>query len=112
MAEEVRADYTELARLAGDVLKAADGFADGLQTARDSFSLSAAAFGNSTAGRSVHQAQQLVAEEGGTAVEHLVEVLEADVDRIYAVAFAYQQADQEAADDLCRTAPRGGPQPC
>lgn len=111
MTVEVRADSTELARLAGEVLAAAEGVTDGLTTAREAILVPGTAFGNSEAGSSVHLAHQAAAECGGTAAERLVEVLEGDVDRLYAVAFAYQKADRDAAADLCR---RTGPgrQPC
>ena len=112
MTQDVRADYTELACFAADVLTAADGLADGLDTARNSFSVAATAFGNSTAGSGVHGAQQRAAEGAGTAVERIVQVLEDDVDRLYGVAFAYQKADQEAAEEVCRRGRLGGPTPC
>ncbi len=112
MTQEVRADYTELTRLAADVLTAADGLADGLGTARDSFGLTAAMFGNSTAGSGVYDAQQQAAEGAGTAVDRIVQVLEDDVDRLYGVAFAYQKADQDAAEEVCRRGRLGGPTLC
>ncbi|MQA25222.1 MAG: hypothetical protein GEU94_07085 [Micromonosporaceae bacterium] len=112
MVQEVRADYTDLARLAQDILEAADGVTNALRTARDAFTLPVSAFGNSSVGSSVHYAHEQTTETGGVTVERLVEVLEGDVDRVYRVAFAYRKADLEAAEDTCRNAPRGGPQPC
>lgn len=111
-AKETRADFTEMARLAGEVLKAADGISDALRTGRDSFTVPVAAFGNSPGGPAVHSAHEAVTEQGGSTIETLVGVLEGDVDRIYRVAFAYRQADQEAAHRLCRVRPMGGPTPC
>jgi len=109
--DEVRADYPELARLAGEVLTAADGISDGLRAGRGSLTVPVSAFGNSSAGPAVHRTHEAVTEQGGTTTERLVEVLEGDVDRIYRVAFAYQKADQEAADQLGRIQQRGGPTP-
>ncbi|PZS31484.1 MAG: hypothetical protein DLM59_09890 [Pseudonocardiales bacterium] len=106
------ADYTELARLAGEVLKAADGISSGIRASRAPLTVAPAAFGDSSAGPAVHSAHLAVVEQGGTTNERLVEVLEGDVDRLYRVAFAYQKIDQDAADRLCRGHRMGGPTPC
>ena len=109
--DEVRADYVELSRLAQTVLDAADAITDGLATARESLSIPSQAIGNTSAGPSVHSAHESLSEQGATATERVVEVLEGDSDRLYGVAFAYQKADQESANCIHRL-PNGKPIPC
>lgn len=110
MATEVRADPIELTRLAETCLDAANGLTDHLTATTEPFSFPQSAFGNTAAAVSGYQTSQATAESTGQAVARLVAVLEGDVDKIYRIAFAYQQADREASDELCRERP--GLQPC
>jgi hypothetical protein len=97
MGDEVRADPVELAKLAGKTLDASIELGDGWRQAQADLAVPAAAFGNLPAGQGVHRAHVAAAEDGDRGVGRLVAVYEGDVDRLYRVAFAYQQADREAA---------------
>ena len=108
MAEEVRADPTEIAKLAGETLKASTTLNDGFVDAQSALGVPPSAFGNSHVGPSVSQSHQAVAELAQGAVERLVGVLEGDVDRLYRVAFAYQETDRESADRVSEAGRRGG----
>jgi len=98
VADEVRADPAELAKLAGKTLDASIELGDGWRTAQGVLAVPATAFGNLSAGQGVHRSHVAAAEDGDTAINRLVAVYEGDVDRLYRVAFAYQQADREAAE--------------
>lgn len=98
VSEEVRADPVALSRLAADVLTAARGTGDGWRAAKDGLDIPLAAFGDSRAAAGVHDAHRSAADEADVAIGRLVAVLEGDTDRIYRVAFAYQLADQQAAE--------------
>jgi hypothetical protein len=102
MAKEVRAKPEEIANLAGETLEASIELGDALRDAQPSLSVPAAAFGNAPVGAGVQRAHQAFADDASTAVGRLVGVHEGDVDRLYQVAFAYQQADREAAAALAR----------
>ena len=104
MADEVRADPTELAKLAGKTLDAAIELGDGWRTAQADLAVPAAAFGVLPAAQGVHRSMVATVEDGDQGIGRLVAVYEGDVDRLYRVAFAYQQADREAA----RRVHRGG----
>ena len=97
MADEVRADPAELARLAGRTLDASIELGDGWRGAQAELAVPAAAFGNLAAGQGVHRSHVAAVEDGDRGIGRLVAVYEGDVDRLYRVAFAYQQADREAA---------------
>jgi hypothetical protein len=102
MADEVRADPTELGRVAQLFLDEAQAFSGGLRAARARLPLTADMIGAVPAANRVEAAHTGVVDAAGTAVERLVAVLEQDVDALYQTAFAYQQADREAAVDLAR----------
>lgn len=108
MAEEIRADPVELAKLAGRTLDASIALGDGWRTARAALTVPAAAFGNLGASPGVQRSHEAAAEDGDTGIGRLVGVYEGDVDRLYRVAFAYQQADQEAARRARQAHPGGG----
>ncbi|MEE6263044.1 hypothetical protein [Plantactinospora sonchi] len=108
MADEVRAEPSELVKLAGTTLDASIALGDGWRAAQPAFSVPEAAFGILSAGQGVHRSHVAAAEDGDTAVNRLVAVYEGDVDRLYRVAFAYQQADQEAAARARRAGGRPG----
>jgi len=110
MVDGVQADPLELARLASEVLTAADGLGTALSAGRGSLMVPLAAFGNSAAGPAAHTSHEAVTEQGATTSQRLVEVLEGDVDRIYRVAFACEKLDRENAARIC--APPGGTTPC
>jgi hypothetical protein len=105
MADEVRASPTELGRVAQVFLDEAQALFDGLRAARDGLPLTAEMIGETPSAVRVELAHTEVEDAAGTAVERLIAVLEQDVDALYQIAFAYRQADQEAADDLSRQYP-------
>jgi hypothetical protein len=98
MPDEVRAEPVELARLAGRTLDAAVDLEDGWRRAQRDLAIPATAYGTLSAGQGIHRAHAAATEDGDAAVSCLVAVYEGDVDRLYRVSFAYQQADREAAE--------------
>ena len=107
MADEVRADPTALAKLADATLDASIGLGNGWRAAQSAVAPPASAFGNLPASGGVHRAHRSAAEEADTGTGRLIAVYEGDVDRLYRVAFAYQQADREAAERARRAGGRG-----
>lgn len=107
MGDEVRADPQALARLAKTTLGGADGMSAAWSAAQGGVTPSGAAFGNSLEGGrcAVAAAEAQAAMEGTW--RQVVGVYEGDVDRLYRVAFAYQQADRDAAERQRRAG--GGP---
>jgi hypothetical protein len=97
---EIRADPAALATLAQAVLGASKLLGDGYRDATGSLGVPASAFGNTANGAGMHGSYGTVVEEAALPFDGLVAVLEGDVDRIYRVAFNYQQADLEAARRL------------
>jgi len=106
MGAEVRADPVEIAKLAQRTLTASIELGDGWAAAHPGLSVPVAAFGNLGAGQRLQRSQVAATEDADTAVGRLVAVYEGDVDRLYRVAFGYQQADREAAERNRRS--RGG----
>jgi hypothetical protein len=107
MGDEVRADPQALARLAKATLGGADGMSAAWSAAQGGLAPSGDAFGNSLgAGRCALAAAEAQAAMNDT-WRQVVGVYEGDVDRLYRVAFAYQQADREAAERQRRAG--GGP---
>lgn len=100
MVDEVRADPVELAKLAGKTLDAAGELGDAWRNAQPGLAIPAAAFGNLSASGAAYSSHRQASEDGDTATGRLIAVYEGDVDRLYRVAFAYQQADQDAASRL------------
>lgn len=109
MATEVRADPTELTRLAATFLKASQRLGDALRAAQASVTPPVTDYGDTSGAAPLHKAEDGAVEPAGLAVGRLVEVLEGDVDRLYRIAFAYEQADLRAMDDIERR--RGGHRP-
>lgn len=100
MSGEIRAEPAELAKLAQAVLGASKLLGDGHREAAGSVGVPASAFGNTANGAGIHASYQQVVAEAAAPFDGLVAVLEGDVDRLYRVAFNYQQADHEAARRL------------
>lgn len=109
--EEIRADPVALTRLAADVLTSSQTLGDGWRDGRDGLDVPVSAYGNSTAASGVYAAHQAAAEDADVTIGRLVGVLEGDVDRLYRIAFAYQLADQRAAERQRRAGGHGRPVP-
>jgi hypothetical protein len=109
MADEVRAEPDAIVRLAKATLGAADAMSDGWSAAQGGVAPTVSAFGNSAAGASVSAAIDGAEAATDSTWRRIVDVYEGDVDRLYRVAFAYQQADTEAAERQRRA--NGGRQP-
>jgi hypothetical protein len=98
MADEVRANPDAIVRLAKATLAGADAMTDGWSAAQGGVTPPGAAFGNALAGPAF-AASAAGAEAAMDATwRRITGVYEGDVDRLYRVAFAYQQADSEAAE--------------
>lgn len=95
MGKEIRADATELAKLAKATLDASSRLGDSFRNAQNSITISTAAFGNSREGRHVHQAYQRTVETTDTTTARFISVLEGDVDRLYRTAFFYGEAEKK-----------------
>ncbi len=109
MAKEIRADPTELTKLAGETLEASKRLSDGFRTGYADMALPQAAFGNTAAGPQVYMAHETTLGEAEPAVGRLVTVQEGDVDKLYRVAFAYLKADHDAAAKVARSHRARGP---
>ncbi|GAB2617914.1 hypothetical protein Aab01nite_31460 [Paractinoplanes abujensis] len=107
MGDEVRADPQALVRLAKTTLGGADGMTAAWSAAQGGVTPAGSAFGNSLeGGRGAAAATEAAAAMDDT-WRQVTAVYESDVDKLYRVAFAYQQADREAAERQRRTG--GGP---
>jgi len=105
MADEVRADPVELARLAQFYLDASQDLAAALRAVRGDSVLSAADFGRVAPAGRLYDGYTGISGAAGTALERLIAVLEVDNENLLRVAFAYQQTDEEEA----RKMPKHGP---
>jgi hypothetical protein len=107
--DEVRADPEEIVRLAKATLAGADGMTGAWSSAQGAVAPRGTAFGNSaeSGGCALAAAEALAAVD--ETWREFTGVYEGDVDRLYRVAFAYQQADIEAAQRQRNAA--GGKQP-
>jgi hypothetical protein len=103
--DAMRADPIELSTLAATVLTASTDLGTALQDAQASFPPPADPFGNSSGSAGAYAATETATEQTGATLETLIGVLEGDVDRLYQVAFAYQEADEQAADECEGTRP-------
>jgi hypothetical protein len=106
MAAEVRADPIELTRLAQTLLRASQRLGDAWRAAQRDLTPPVSEFGDTAGCSSLHKGNATVVEPAGLALDRLVAVLEGDVDRVYRLAFAYEQADLHAMDEMERG--RGG----
>lgn len=104
MLAEVRDGFAvspaDVVRLAASVLDAACDLGEATGRFHGDASVGAAAFGNLPAGPSLAGACLDAQSSAGIAAERLVQTLEGDVDRLYQVAFAYQEAEQAATRSL------------
>jgi hypothetical protein len=104
MADDLRADPVELARLAGDVLTASQQLRDNWASAQAHLDIPAAAFGNSAGAAGVAGSHTTTRDEADLTIGRQIAVLEGDVDRLYRVAFAYEKMEQDEAERLRREA--------
>jgi hypothetical protein len=96
MATQIRADASQLVRLAGTYLDESRRLGDTLRGVQTFVTPPATAFGDTAGGARLRQANDELTELTGLAVERLVEVLEGDVDRLYRLARLAEQAEQQA----------------
>ena len=104
---EVAADPIELTNLAAAYLDQSQALGDALRNAAMA-TPARADFGATSAAALLHDTSDTVSEQAELAVGRLVEVLEADTDRLYQLAFVYHATNLQAAD---QTTVRGGPVP-
>ncbi|MBE1486331.1 WXG100 family type VII secretion target [Plantactinospora soyae] len=97
MGDEVRADPVEIARVAQSYLESSTELATALRTVRAEALISPSDFGQVSSAGQLNDAYTAVAASAGTAVERVIAVLEVDNESLLQVAFAYQQADERAA---------------
>jgi uncharacterized protein YfiM (DUF2279 family) len=97
MANEVRADPAQLCRLGDQMLTSSETIDDSWRGQQSALSPLNTAFGNTAGGQAVFTAHQDTHDSAGVAVGRFVEVLQGDMDRLYEVAFAYQQVDRNNA---------------
>lgn len=108
MPEGFAVSPAEVVRLAGAVLDGADQLGGAAARFAGDASTGAAAFGNLGVSGRLAAACLDAQASAGTAADGLVGTLEGDVDRLYQVAFAYQEAEQSAAARF-RSRGRWGP---
>ncbi len=87
-----------MTRVADQMLRSSQRVGDAWRGVQDALAVPAAAFGDDAVGSWVHAGHQAVVEGADGAFDQLVAVLEGDMDRMYRVAFAYAEADENAAD--------------
>jgi len=95
---EIRAEPDALVRLAAHTLTSADRLADALAAVQAAGSPAAGAYGNAGVAPGAHASVERALAAAETALGRLAGVYEGDVDRLYRAAFAYRQADSEAAE--------------
>jgi hypothetical protein len=108
MATDIRVDPRQLTRLAATMLAASRDLADGWRTAKNRLALPQSAFGTIRHAVAIYQAHQSTVDHANTTIGRQVSILEDDVDRLYRVALAYEQADLDARQTMDR-APGGSP---
>jgi hypothetical protein len=94
---ETHANPLELTRLADQMLRSSQTVADAWRAAQPGLTLPPGCLGDSAGSAQLQEAHDTAVDDTDLAVGRLVGVLEGDTDRLYRVAFAYQQADQDAA---------------
>jgi hypothetical protein len=104
MATDIRVDPRELTRLAAAMLAAAGDLADGWRTAKHRLTLPRRAFGTGRIASDLYDAHQATVDAADVTIGRQVSILEDDVDRLYRVAFAYEQADLDAGRTMDRAA--------
>ncbi|HWS37605.1 MAG TPA: hypothetical protein VN408_33355 [Actinoplanes sp.] len=103
--DEVRVEPVAVTRAADRMMRAAQSLSDAWRTAQGSLTVPDGAAGDSAGAGTVVAAAQDTTDGGGVAIGRLVAVLEGDMDRLYRIAFAYQKADDDAAEQFRRTHP-------
>jgi hypothetical protein len=102
MATDIRVDPRQLTRLAATMLAASRDLADGWRTAKNRLTLPQSAFGTIRHAVALYQAHQSTVDHANTTIGRQVSILEDDVDRLYRVALAYEQADLDARQTMDR----------
>ncbi|MEO7443382.1 MAG: hypothetical protein ABIW46_07615 [Acidimicrobiales bacterium] len=93
---------SDVVRLAGALLDGAGELSRAAVRFGGDAALPTEALGNLSSSWAAADMCLSVQEGAAEATEYLIEVLEGDVDRLYQVAFAYQDADEAAARDIAR----------
>jgi hypothetical protein len=106
---EVRADPTELARASQVYLDTSQDVFAALRSLRADAPLATNDLGTVEQNEGLARAHDGVLGQAGTFLERLIAVLEIDADDLLRVAFAYQEADEEAARRVGGTLPTSGP---
>ena len=96
MAEEVRAEPDAIVRLAKATLASADAMSGAWSAAPGAVVPGSDAFGDSAGSAALASAIATAEAATDAAWRRIVQVCEDDTDKLYRVAFAYQQADAEA----------------
>lgn len=97
MGDEVRADPVEIARVAKSYLDNSKDLATAVRAVRADGLIPLSDFGKVTPAGQLNDGYNAIVGSAGTALERVIGVLEVDNESLLQVAFAYQQADQEAA---------------
>jgi hypothetical protein len=96
MSSEIRADPIELGRVARVFLRESQELGDALRDAQSSAAPPTTSYGDTEGAASLHRAVAGATEAAGQAVGSLVEVLEVNVELLYRLAFAYDEAIRAA----------------
>jgi hypothetical protein len=100
MANEVRVDPPQLCRLGDQMLTSSEDIDDVWRANVDALNIPLAAFGNSDGAPGAHTATLEVGSAADVTLSRFVTVLQGDMDRLYRVAFAYDQVDEQNAATL------------
>jgi hypothetical protein len=100
MTDSLRASPVELVRTADQMLASSQDLADSWSLQQDRLTVPESAFGDVDVAADIFAGYAGAAEEGNVTVGRLVATLEADLDRLYRIAFAYQQTDLDGADRI------------
>jgi hypothetical protein len=107
---EVRADPPELARASQVYLDTSQDLFATLRTLRNDAPLATGDLGTVEQAEALVRAQDRILGHAGTLLERLIAVMEIDADNLLRVAFAYQRADELAAQRMHHpTIPTRGP---
>jgi hypothetical protein len=99
VADEIRADPIELAKLADEVHGAADKLTDAVTATAHGLRVPVGALGDVQDVDLLRQACTEAAATAGTVSELLTAIMEGDVDRLYQSAFAYYRVNQAIEEE-------------
>jgi hypothetical protein len=105
--QELRVEPTALVRLANCVLDATVTVGKSMASVRPRVAVPAAAFGEVDSGRRVYESYLNVTRDFERLADVFMSVYEVDADKLYQVAFAYQEMIEEASRKISKISSSG-----